>query len=109
MYKAVVFAAAATGAVSAADFYQARVGEAIEGQYIVRLRHPLDGDRLQGAVEELSGLLGAEMTPHHIYSGLAEHGFPAFSATLSKAAIEILSAHEGVEYIEEDAVVCVII
>lgn len=102
MYKAATVAVVAAGAASAAELLQAPVGEAIAGQYIVRLRNARDGAQLQSAVEELSGLLGAEMTPRHIYSGLAKHGFSAFSAKLSKAAVEILSAHEGVQYIEEN-------
>lgn len=53
---------------------------------------------------ELVERLGDDMTMKHVFNGLAEHGFPAFSARLSKAGVAFLTAHEAVEYVEENRV-----
>jgi serine protease len=40
-----------------------------------------------------------------VYEGLAEHGFPAYSATLSQSTVQHLLSLEEVEYVEQDMVV----
>ena len=51
---------------------------------------------------ELSERLGDDMTTKFVYSKLAKHGFAAFSARLTPAAVAFLTAHEAVEYVEEN-------
>ena len=51
---------------------------------------------------ELAERLGADMEPKHVFDRLAKHGFAGFSARLSKAGVAFLTAHEGVEYVEEN-------
>lgn len=48
MFKSAVLAAATFGTASAADLHRAPVGDAIEGEFIVRLR---DGDEVKARVE----------------------------------------------------------
>lgn len=59
------------------------------------------------AIVELAERLGEDMAPKHVFGRLAKHGFAGFSARLSKAGVAFLTAHEGVEYVEENREVSV--
>ena len=75
------------------------VNHSLPGSYIVRLR---DGLALEGHVANMTSMEGFAL--HRQYSFLAQHGFPAYSANLTEAALDNVLGHPDVAYVEENGV-----
>lgn len=81
--------------------------KAIDNQYIIKLNNAV-GTTLKERVERIREAVGEDhMRAMHVYSSLADHGFPAFSAHLSDAGLKLLQEHADVLTIEQDQVVSI--
>lgn len=106
MFKTAVYSSVAALALGLA-VTAPKNGEAINGQYIIRLNKD-SAESLKARVERIHEAVGGDdMTPMHVYSALAEHGFQAFSARLTSAGLERLLRHGDVLTIEQDQVVSI--
>ncbi|KAK3987159.1 peptidase S8/S53 domain-containing protein [Cladorrhinum sp. PSN332] len=78
-----------------APLLQARAGQVIPGQYIVKFK--------DGAAETILTAAAGKIKPTHVYKG----AFKGFSGSLDSTSLEEIRKLPEVEYVEEDAVVTI--